>query len=276
MRKFGSLVGSDLFMVNKAIGVFDSGVGGLSIFLTLKKLLPQESFIYLADQKNCPYGEKTRERIKSLSYKNTQFLLDRGSKLIVIACNTATTAAIDFLRKKFPKVSFIGVVPVVKPAAEQSLTGHFVILSTQATQKSQYLKQLISKFTKNKVIYNLSCPGLAEIIEKGKAKGKKINNLLKKYLKSALKDAKVDILATGCTHYPFARGVIVSLFPQKIKFIEPSLAVAQQVKRILKEKNIFSERRRSDKFFTTGLPCSFEKSFQRLIGFKIEAKKVKL
>lgn len=260
---------------NRPIGVFDSGIGGLSIFLALKKLLPKENFIYLADQKNCPYGEKSRGEIKKFSLQGVQFLLKKDCKLIIIACNTATTAAINYLRKKLPGVSFIGVVPPVKPAAEQNRTGHFIILSTKATQKSKYLKQLINKFAKNKVVYNLFCPGLVKIIEKGKTGGKKVNNLLKKCLKSALKDPKVDILATGCTHYPFARGAILSLFPQKIKFIEPSLDVARQVKRVLKQKNIFSEKKETDKFFTTGVPHSFEKSFQKLIGFKIKTEKVK-
>lgn len=262
-------------MDNRPIGIFDSGVGGLSIFLILRKLLPQETFLYLADQKNCPYGTKNKEKIKKLSYQNSQFLLNKGCKLVVIACNTATVKAIDFLRGHF-KVPFVGVVPMVKPAAKESLTGHFIILSTKTTQKSQYLKQLIADFTQDKVVYNLSCSPLIEMIEKGETRGKKINCLLKKCLKSGLKDKKVDLVATGCTHYPFVKKAIINLFPQKIKFIEPSLAVSRQVKRILKEKNIFSSKKTADNFFTTGKAASLAKTFNKLIGFKIRVKKVKL
>lgn len=262
--------------MKQSIGIFDSGVGGLSIYLAVKKILPKENFVYLADQKNCPYGEKTEELVKKFSFENTKFLLTKNCKLIIIACNTATTIAIKWLRKKFPKTPFVGVVPVIKFAAKKSLTGHFIILSTKITQKSKYLKQLINNFAQNKIVYNLSCPFLVKMIDRGIVKGERINFLLKSCLKEALKDKKIDVFGIGCTHYFFIQEEIINLFPYKIKFIKAGSAVAQQVKRILRKNKIISLRRYQDRFFTTGNSYSFETTFQRLLGFKIKAEKVKL
>lgn len=264
-------------MDNRPIGIFDSGIGGLSIFLAAKKVLPKENFIYLADQKNCPYGDRTKEEVREISFKNSQFLLKKRCKIIVIACNTATVSSIRFLRRLFPKVPFVGVVPVVKPAAEYSKTGHIVILSTAITQKSLVLKQLIEKFTLDKKVYNLACSGLADLIEKGKIKGTSITRLLKHCLKPVLDDLLIDVVATGCTHYFFVKSSIVKLFQKRIKFIEPSQPVARQIGRILKEKKLCSyKRNRDDRFFTTGNSFVFNQVVKKLTGLNIQSEKIEI
>lgn len=201
---------------------------------------------------------------------------EKKCKAIVLACNTLTTISLNFLRTRFPFVCFVGIVPPIKPAVLQSKTGHIVIFSTQATKKSQYLQDLMKHFAPNKKIYNVCAPGLVEIIEKGQIKGKKINKLLKKSLKQALKDSKVDVVVAGCTHYYFIKQAILGVFPQKVKFMEATLPVALQIKRILEKNNLFSYRRRFLRFLTTGYSISFEKTFKNLCGFQIQAKEVKL
>jgi len=251
-------------------------MGGLSIFLSLKKMLPNENFLYLADQKNCPYGSKREFQIKKLSFQNTKFLVSKNCKLIVIACNTATTLAIDYLRTKLPQLVFIGVVPPLKPASRTTKTGHILLLSTRATQKSRYLKKLINDFASNKIVYNISCSGLVELIERGETKGMKIKKLLKNFLKTALQDKKIDVVITGCTHYYFIKKSLINLLGNKLTFIDPNSAVGCQVRRVLRCKKLFCRKRNKDLFFTTGNPLLFEKSFEKLMGFKIKAKKIKM
>lgn len=261
--------------MNKPIGIFDSGVGGLSIYLAVKKLLPKETVYYLADQANCPYGDKSLIRIKKAALKSIKYLYNLECKLVVVGCNTVTTNAINYLRDQLP-IPLVGIVPVVKPAVKYSKTGHIVILSSLATKKSLILKDLIKKFAFDKKIYNLACPGLADLIEEGIIKKGEIKKLLKKCLEPALNDNLIDVIATGCTHYFFAKERIINFFNKKVKFIEPSLAVARQTKRLLKEKKILSDKKLKDRFFTTAKADNFEKIFYKFTGFKIKAKKVKL
>lgn len=262
-------------MENQPIGIFDSGVGGLSILLAIQKILPKEHFVYLADQENCPYGEKTRVEIRRLSFKNTKFLLSKQCKVIVIACNTATVSAIDLLRKRFPKIPFIGIEPGIKPGVKLSKTGHIVVLSTPVTQKSQRLGNLIKKFSKGKKVYNLGCPGLVDLIEKGEIKSPKVVRLLKKSLGRALKDPLVDILVLGCTHYFFVKELILELFPKKIKIITTAEPVVKQVKRVLKAESLLTGyKEKRDQFFTSGNVIAFNQVVNKLTGFLIESDKI--
>lgn len=262
-------------MSNFPIGIFDSGVGGLSILLTAQKILPKESFVYLADQKNFPYGEKKREKIREICFENTKFLQQQGCRVIIIACNTATVAAINWLRKRFLKISFVGVEPGVKPAGTLTKTGHMVILSTPTTQKSQRLRDLIKNFSSDKKIYNLGCPGLADLIEEGEIKGLKVTRLLKKCLGPALKDPLIDVLVLGCTHYFFVKKLLLELFAQKIKIITPAEPVAKQVKRVLKEKNLLADfKKQKNQFFTSGNVVSFNQIASKLTGFLTENGKI--
>lgn len=252
--------------MNNQIGIFDSGVGGLSIFKTLKKKLPLENYFYLADQMNCPYGTKKPAEIKKLAYKNVSFLVKKQCKLIILACNTVTVSAIKFLRLSFPKIPFVGVVPPVGPAIKQSQTGHVIILSTPATQKSNYLKRLIKKHGQNKVVYNLSSANLVGAIEKGVISGNKINELLKICFQKVIKDPKIDVLATGCTHYPFIKNLLTDCFKQRIVFVEPSFSVAKQVKNILVGNNLLSSKKTRDYFLTTGSKKKFRDLVAKFSG----------
>jgi len=262
-------------MNNRPLGIFDSGIGGLTIYSAVKKLLPGENFVYLADQKNFPYGEKTNVEIKKIAFQASQFLANQGCKGIIIGCNTATVSAIKSLRQLFPRLFFAGVVPMVKPAVEKSRSGHFIILSTQATQQSDYLKELIDRFAQGKKVYNLACPGLVELIEKGPAEKRPLNNLLKLCLETALRDKKVDVLAAGCTHFPFVKEEIIRFLPPRINFLEPGSAVARQVKKVLIGKKLLAEKKQTDLFFTTGKASNLEKAVNQLLGFKTKAEKVK-
>jgi len=263
--------------MKNSIGIFDSGLGGLTIYSAAKKLLPDYHFIYLADQKNCPYGDREDKEIRRLTEKGCKFLVAEKCRLIVIACNTATVSSISYLRKRFKSTKFIGVVPVVKPAVKVSKTGHFVILSTQATSNSEYLKLLIKKYAGEKRVYNLCCSGLAELIESGNTKSEKITLLLKKCLALAIKDKKVDVVATGCTHYPFVKEQIKLVFTGNVRVIDASLPVARQIKRVAEKIGIEKGGKKTrDLFFTTQEKKVFSKNASQLLGLKIHANRVKL
>ncbi|PIS09141.1 glutamate racemase [Candidatus Beckwithbacteria bacterium CG10_big_fil_rev_8_21_14_0_10_34_10] len=262
----------------RPIAILDSGLGGLTILKSLYKILPLETYVYLADQKNCPYGERKKEEIESLSQKACQYLLKFKPKIIVIACNTITTESISDLREKFKGVSFVGVVPPVKLAVKKTKTGHFIILSTKATQKGDYLKSLIKDYASSFRVYSLSGSGLVKLIESGQIKDKEIEKLLEKRLSKALKDEKIDTLATGCTHYPLVKKQILAFFNKRgkqISFIEPGTAVANQVKRILAQKKLLVSKKQGKNILYTTLKRNNLRSLISNFGFKMMIKEVK-
>ena len=220
--------------MNKSIGIFDSGVGGTSIWKELHTLMPNESKIYLADSKNAPYGEKSSEEILRLSIKNTEFLIEQNCKLIVVACNTATTNAIEYLRNNF-QVPFIGIEPAIKPAALQTKTKKVGVLATKGTLSSNLFFNTSKLYTAGVKIYEQEGSGLVELIEAGLLDSKKIRNLLIKFLQPMLEEG-IDCLVLGCTHYPFLIPVLKEILPSHVKVIDSGQAVAQQTKTIL-EKN---------------------------------------
>ena len=187
---------------SRSIGIFDSGVGGLSILREVKKYLPGESFIYLADQANNPYGGRSEKEIRKLSSKVISFLLKEDVKLIIIACNTATVSSISYLRKKFD-IPLIGVVPVVKTLSKYTKTGRVAVFSTPATSKSKYLTDLIKKFGGDAKVYRIGSSGLEHLIEQGEISGSQIDKTIKKALEPVISE-NIDCIALGCTHYPFA------------------------------------------------------------------------
>ena len=188
-------------MKNKPIGIFDSGIGGTSIWKEVVKLVPNENTIYLADSKNAPYGEKSSEEIIALSIKNTEFLISKGCKLIIVACNTATTNAIDYLRENYT-IPFIGIEPAIKPAALLSKTGAIGILATKGTLSSKLFEKTTKEYTKNITTIEQDGEGLVPLIEEGKLNSPEINELLTTYLKPML-NFNIDHLVLGCTHYPY-------------------------------------------------------------------------
>lgn len=223
---------------NSAIGIFDSGVGGTSIWKEINKLLPNENTIYLSDSKNAPYGEKSKEEIIDLSIKNTEFLLKQNCKLIIVACNTATTNAIKTLRLNY-KIPFIGIEPAIKPAALKTKTNTIGILATKGTLNSELFEQTSSTFRQHITIKETIGTGLVELIEEGKINSTEMTKLLHKYLQPMI-DYKVDCLVLGCTHYPYLIPQIREITVNKIQIIDSGEAVAKQTKSILERNQILN------------------------------------
>ncbi len=225
-------------MNKNPIGIFDSGVGGLSIYKEIHQLLPNENIIYLADSKNAPYGEKSKDVIIELSIKNTRFLLAKGCKIIVVACNTASTNAVKTLREMFD-VPFIRTQPGIKPAALNSKTGHVGILATKGTLKSELLFETSQRFAKGvKVIHQMGT-GLVNLIENGQMNSEETDLLLKEYLHPMLKK-NVDHLVLGCTHYSFLIPQIKKITGEKITIIDTGEAIARQTRNILSQENLLN------------------------------------
>jgi len=221
-------------MSNKPIGIFDSGVGGTSIWKEIHSLLPNEHTIYLADSKNAPYGPKGKDRIIELSIKNTELLLQKGCKLIVVACNTATTNAIGYLRSHY-KIPFIGIEPAIKPAALQSKTKSVGILATKGTLSSALFNKTSDLFASGIDIIEQDGDGIVQLIENGKLNSDEMKALLEIYIKP-MKDANIDYLVLGCTHYPYIIPQLIELLPAHVRIIDSGEAVAKQTKAVL-EKN---------------------------------------
>lgn len=223
-------------MLNNPIGIFDSGVGGTSIWKEIHALLPWENTLYLADSKNAPYGHKSTDEIIALSIKNTEKLLEFNSKIIVVACNTATTNAIAILREKF-KVPIIGIEPAIKPAALQTKTKQVGILATKGTLQSSLFSKTSELYAQNITITEVIGEGLVTLIESGALHSPEMTSLLHSYLKPML-DANIDYLVLGCSHYPYLIPQIQDILPKNVKIIDSGEAVARQTKAVLIEKEI--------------------------------------
>lgn len=218
---------------NNPIGVFDSGIGGTSIWNAIHDLLPNEQTIYLADSKNAPYGQKSKKEIIDLSKKNVDFLLDQNCKLIVIACNTATTNAIEELRAYYD-VPFIGIEPAIKPAALNSKTQTIGILATKGTLNSALFNKTTEMFRHTKIIEQVGY-GLVQLIEEGNLNSPEMTELLNSYLKPMIV-SNIDYLVLGCSHYPYLIPQIKKILPSHIQIIDSGEAVARQTKKVLQEK----------------------------------------
>ena len=218
---------------NQAIGIFDSGIGGTSIWSAIHELLPNEKTIYLADSKNAPYGQKSKDEIIALSMKNTEFLIKLKCKLIVVACNTATTNAIRELREKYD-IPFIGIEPAIKPAVTHSKTQIIGILATQGTLNSELFNKTAEKYQDTKIIEQVGT-GLVQLIEEGNINSPEMTRLLQSYLKPMI-DANIDYLVLGCSHYPYLIPQIKNILPDHIQIIDSGQAVAKQTQKVLLEK----------------------------------------
>lgn len=234
---------------NSPIGVFDSGLGGLSIWKEIHQLLPNESIIYLADSKNAPYGEKSKQEIIDFSIKNTEYLLSKGCKMIVVACNTATTNAIKVLREKYD-VPFIGIEPAIKPAALQSKTHKIGVLATKGTLSSELFISTSEQYRASKDIIEVEGKGLVVLIEAGKLEQTK--PLLEQYLHPLVAEG-VDHIVLGCSHYPFLIPIIKTIIPPHIKLIDSGEAVAKQTKSILEQHHLLNSTiENTHAFYTNG------------------------
>ena len=229
-----------MLKTNFPIGLFDSGVGGTSIWKEIIALLPNENSIYLSDSKNAPYGEKSKQEIIDLSVKNTEYLLKNNCKIIVVACNTATTNAIKTLRQNY-NVPFIGIEPAIKPAALSTKTNVVGILDTKGTLNSELFEATSNVFKAQIVIKETIGKGLVDLIENGKINSPKMRSLLESYLKPMLQE-NMDCLVLGCTHYPYLIPQIRKIVGEKMQIIDSGLAVAKQTKAILEKHELINQQ----------------------------------
>ncbi len=219
-------------MKARPVGFFDSGVGGKCILEAFKKLCPDEKTIYIADSRHCPYGNKSTNEIIRLSEACVKKLLKKNCKLIVVACNTATAAAIDYLREKYPQVPFVGLEPAVKPAALKSKSGVVAVLATQGTFNGRLYRETSAKFVKNTTIIAVVADEFVTMVEKGETKGAKALALVKRRLEPLLL-AGADHIVLGCTHFPHLKSLMEKVAKGRATIVDPSEAVARQVQRIL-------------------------------------------
>lgn len=239
-------------MSKQPIGIFDSGIGGTSIFQELHAILPYENTIYLADSHNAPYGNKTESEIINLSIKNTELLIKMDCKIIVVACNTATTNAIKTLRRNFD-IPFIGIEPAIKPAALQTKTKAIGILATRGTLASELFHNTTHLHSDGVDVIEQIGEGIVQLIEEGRTHSDEMKVLLKQYLQPML-DAHIDYLVLGCTHYPYLIPLLIKMLPKNVKIIDSGEAVARQTKAILEQRFLLNNQnsKPENQFFTNG------------------------
>lgn len=222
------------------IGVFDSGLGGLSVFSEIVRLLPDESIVYYGDGKNCPYGEKPKEQILRISDQIVTFLIDKGCKIIVLACNTATAEAIDYLREKYPHIPFVGMEPAVKPAVLSTKTGVVGILATAPTLEGRLFRETTAKYSDKVKIIPVVGEKFVNIVEKNIIDAPETEAQVRQVV-TPLIEQNADRIVLGCTHYPFLLNVIKNIIgDREIEIVNPAPAVARRVRDILAEKSNFA------------------------------------
>lgn len=235
-------------MRSRAIGVFDSGVGGVSTLRELVRCMPHETFYYYGDSKNAPYGTKSEEEIRALATGAAQVLLDMGVKELVIACNTATSAAAASLRETL-EIPVIGIEPAVKPAGEAVRDGVMLVMATPATIRQEKLRRLVETYGKNSVM--VPCPGLMEFAERMELEGERLDGYLEE-LFAPYREMQIDAAVLGCTHYPFLRGAIAKALPG-VALFDGNEGTARQARRVLRRQGLLREEGEGRvQFFTSG------------------------
>ena len=248
------------------IGIFDSGVGGLSVFREVRKLLPEESYIYYSDNAHCPYGEKSVEYIIGRAREITSFLISKGAEIIVVACNTATAAAIATLRDEFP-VRFIGMEPAVKPAVKSTRTVVIGVLATAGTLKATKYIDTRAQWAKDVRIVEHIGQGFVELVENGITSGPEAEKTVSASLKPLLEEG-ADMIVLGCTHYPLLYNLIDSVTEHKLNLIDSGREAALGAKALLEEKDMLSGWRKIGgmKFFVTDKEEGFAKLGKEFLG----------
>lgn len=221
------------------VGVFDSGVGGLSVLAEINRLLPNESLLYVADCGHIPYGEKSPEFIRQRCRQVAEFFQQQGAKAMVLACNTATVAAVADLRERYPQWPLVGMEPAVKPAAAATRSGVVGVLATTGTLKSAKFAALLDRFASDVRVITRPCPGLVELIEAGDLDSPVLRQLLQGYVEPLLA-AGCDTLILGCTHYPFLKPLLAEMVPPAVAIIDTGAAVARQLQRLLGERDLLA------------------------------------
>jgi len=258
------------------IGIFDSGVGGLSVLRAIREKMPEENVLYIGDQVHVPYGPRSMEQIQSFSEGITNFLLEHDSKIIVVACNAASAAALTYLRGRFPAVSFVGMEPAVKPAVETTKTGKVGVLATPATFQGALYASVVERFAAGVELFQHTCPGLVGQIEKGDLESNATRAILEDALLPML-EKNIDTVVLGCTHYPFVIPLIEQIVGENVRVIDPASSVAKQVKRLLEAqgmKNQSQGRISSVRFFTSGDPFEMKSILPILLGESGEVESV--
>ncbi len=236
------------------IGVFDSGVGGLSVLREIRALLPEESLLYVADSGHVPYGEKSPGFIRERSGVIAEFLLEQGAKALVLACNTATAAGVAELRACYPQLPIIGMEPAVKPAAAATQSGVVGVLATTGTLQSAKFAALLDRFASDVRVITQPCPGLVECIEAGELDGPATHELLQGFVEPLLAEG-CDTLILGCTHYPFIKPLLRQLVPESVSLIDTGAAVARQLHRLLAERELLGRGpAQGSRFWSSGEP----------------------
>ena len=263
------------FNLSSSIGVFDSGVGGLSVLRAIREQMPNESVIYFGDQGHVPYGSRSMEQIQNFSEGITNFLLEQNAKIIVVACNTASAAALKYLRDKFPDVQFVGMEPAVKPAAEHTRTGKAGVLATPATFQGALYASVVERFANGVELLQSTCPGLVQQIEQGNLDGEETRRILQEALLPML-EKNIDTVVLGCTHYPFVIPLIQRIVGDNVRVIDPAPAVAKQVGRLLEAGGMRSQSstRGDVKLFTSGDPALLKSMLPVLLGENSEVERV--
>lgn len=247
------------------IGFFDSGVGGLSVWRAVVELLPGEDTDYISDSANCPYGDKSAEMVRELSRRHVRALLARGAKIVVVACNTATAAAVDALRAEWPEVPFVGMEPAVKPAALGSRSGVVAVLATKGTFSGRLWRETSARYASRVHVIKCVADEFVSLVEHGELDGADVEKTIRSRL-TPLISANADRIVLGCTHFPFLKPVMERVLEGRAKVVDPSMAVARQVKRVLESRGLL----RSDgasaecRFETTGDAASFESFLERI------------
>ncbi len=250
---------------NRPIGVFDSGVGGLSVWREIVRQLPHESTIYVADSAHCPYGPRPAAEIVQFSTEISRFLLAQGAKMIVVACNTASAAALKHLRATFD-VPFVGMEPAVKPAAQSTRSGHIGVLATEGTFRGELFNRTTETHARGVTVHRRVAHGLVSLVEGGNFSGAEAESLLRRHL-SPLMAANVDRLVLGCTHYPFLLSLMREIVGGRMTIIDPADAVAKQVQRVLTRRAAQADGSARHKFFSTGADTASLEKLLAHIGY---------
>jgi len=259
------------------IGVFDSGAGGLTILAALQQELPDETYIYFGDTAHCPYGTRSDAEITELSIRANRFLYEQGVKLIVVACNTASQAALNALRATFPVVPFVGVVPAVKPAARATRKGRIAIAATNQAAKALYLRQLIDEFAEGIHVCAVGCPELVTLVEQGELDGPVAEQTVREALQPVLAEG-VDVIVLGCTHFPALRSVIERVTDNEVQIIDSGTAVARRARSVLEAESMLhpasldGAKRGELQVWCSGDPVAFSKVAGKILGYPVIAR----
>lgn len=255
------------------IGVFDSGAGGFTILSALRKELPHESYIYLGDTAHCPYGTRSEEDITNLSLRACNFLIEQGVKLIVVACNTASQAALNALRTTYP-IPFVGVVPAVKPAARATRNGHIGIAATNSAVQADYLRQLIEDFASDIQVHVTGCPELVKLVERGELDGPTVETTLHQALQPLLLK-NVDVIVLGCTHFPALRPAIERVVGKQVQIIDSGTAIARRTHTVLDSEGLAhppSPDPSQIQVWCSGNPIPFSRVANQLLGYPVQVR----